>query len=446
MQTQAGNAATAAFLSGAAPVQRAPLTVQRVDGKGKRRERSPLTEEELRREEEYQRALARQARAHERARARAAEDDLPMGSMDDPFGGHTNKKGYKGDRGPLAVTNKVRHPGSSKFSERYYEDRPGKPSGFMSHLTDDDIGVSLDVLGNIPPDQDAIDRMDATRRRASSTLYGAASSEEQRHPGASKAMRSALRRQKSGKTLRKDFKDDFPMAGSSKYDGPAYGAQAFSKAQSGKTRLSRGAQETLLDMSDSSDDGRGRRPSREPEIVEAPRPRHRSMSAGPSSYSGRPEPAGPSSRHYPPSSSRVGQIPGGSSQQPIIMTAEPPRERRRSLSRPGHSSSRQPQNALPLRPAPAPYQQNPYPPAPMPYRQAPPAPMPYRQNPYPPAPAPYQQNPYPPAPMPYRQGPPAPMPYRQSSYGAPPPPRSEAVHMINGRPCVLRDGRWVAIG
>ncbi|MEW2447556.1 hypothetical protein AB0896_08355 [Streptomyces parvulus] len=441
MQAQAGNAATAAVLSGAAPVQRASLPVQRVDRKGKRRERSPLTEEELREEEEYQRALARQARAHARAMARAEEEGLPLGPMDDPFGGHTNKKGYKGDRGPLAVTNKVQHPGSSKFSERYYEDRPGKPSGFMSHLTDDDLGVNLDVLGNVPPDQDAIDRMDATRRRASSTLYGAASSEEQRHPGASKAMRSALRRQKSGKSLRKDFKDDFPMAGSSKYDGPAYGAQAYSKALSGKTRLSKRAQENLLEMSDSSDEGRGRAPLQEPEIVEA-RPRRRSRSAGPSSYSGRPVPSGSGSRqypppsnpgYYPPPSSRSGRIPGEPS-EPLIVNAEPPRERRRSTSRQGRSSSRPPQPSLPLRPAPSPYPQGPYGGAP--YPQGPYGGAPYPQGPQ--GGAPYPQGPY--GGAPYPQG-----SHGEDRYGAPP-PSAERVVVINGQYCVLRNGRWVPLG
>ncbi|MFI8944967.1 hypothetical protein ACIGO6_00405 [Streptomyces sp. NPDC053750] len=465
MQSQAGNAATVAFLSGAAPVQRAHLPVQRVDS-GRKRGRSDLTEDEL-----HELALAREARAHARARARREREDhedLPFGPMDDPFGGHTLKKGYRGDKGPLAVTNKDQHPGSDKFGDRYWEDRPGKPAGFMSHLTNDDLGVALDVLENNPPDQDAIDSMGPTRRRASSTLYGASYSEDKRREGSNKALRSALRRQKSGKTLRKDFKDDFPMAGSVKHDGPRYGAQAYPKAQSGKVKLSTGARDTLLEMSESSDDDRGRPPLREPEIVDV-RPPRRSTSVGPRSYSGREEPADHGSRrypplsnqgYYPPPSSRSGQIPGGSS-QPFIVDAEPPREPRRSSSRHrrSRSSSRPPERqSLPLRPAPVPYPPS-YgggPPAPMPYPPSyggrPPAPMPYPPS-YggrPPAPMPYPPS-YgggPPAPMPYPPsyggGPPAPMPY-PPSHREVEPPRSETVYMVDGLRCVRRNGQYIPI-
>ncbi|MFH9907577.1 hypothetical protein ACH4NX_33820, partial [Streptomyces sp. NPDC017225] len=359
MQAQAGNAATAAFVSGATPVQRAPLTVQRVDERRRKRDRSQLTDDEL-----YQLALEREARAHARALEREDDGDLPYGPMDDPFGGHTLRKGHVTDKGPLAVTNKKQHPGSIKFSDRYYEDRPGKDAGFMSYLTDEDLAVTLDVLENKPPDQDAIDSMDPTRRRASSTLYGASYSENKRREGSNKALRSALRRQKSGKTLRENFKDDFPMAGSAKYDGSSYGAQAYPKAQSGKVKLSMGARDTLLEMSESSDEDRGRLPAREPEIVDV-RPPRRSASIGPDLYSGQEEPTDRRSRHYPPPSnqgyypppsSRSDQIPGGSF-EPIIMSAEPPREPRRTSSRRrSRSSSRPPQHSLPLRPAPEPYE------------------------------------------------------------------------------------------
>ncbi|MEV7865591.1 hypothetical protein AB0P17_05705 [Streptomyces sp. NPDC088124] len=400
MQTQAGNAATSAVLSGAAPVQRAPqvqrapLQVQR----GRERKYAHMTEEE-----KYQEALARERRAHERALRRDAEYDdgeLSFGPNHDPFGGHTIKKGYANDKGPMAVTNKTQHPGSGKFSDRYHEKRPGKPPGFMSQLTDDDLGVAVDVLRNEPPDQDRIDSMGSTRRRASSTLYGASYSEHKRRPGSNKALRSALERQRSGKAGRDDFIDDFPMAGSVTHDGDRYGAQAYPKAQSGKHKLSAGAVDTLLEMSDSSDDGRGGGPV----IVDAAPPGHSRPRPSHAPYPG--PPPGPS---YGGPSYGGPSYGGGPSHPPY--PGPPPGP---SFGGPSYGG-----------PPPGPSYGGPS------YGGPPPGPS-------------YGGPSY--------GGPPPGPSYGGPSYGGPPPgprgggaPASEPVYEVNGRPCVIRNGQYVPI-
>ncbi|MFE2943499.1 hypothetical protein ACFXKG_31270 [Streptomyces sp. NPDC059255] len=396
MQTQAGNAATSAFLSGASPVQRAPqvqrapLQVQR----GRDRDYSRMTEEE-----KYQEALARERRAHERASRRDAEyddGDLPYGPNDDPFGGHTIKKGYANDKGPMAVTNKKQHPGSGRFSDRYHEKRPGKPPGFMSQLTDDDLGVAVDVLRNEPPDQDRIDSMDPTRRRAASTLYGASYSEHKRRPGSNKALRSALERQKSGRASRDEFVDNFPMAGSVTHDGDRYGAQAYPKAQSGKHKLSRGARDTLLEMSSSSDEG-GDGGGGSPMIVDAPHPHSRPSHA--------------------PRHSRPSHAPRHSRPSHAPYPGPPP----------GPSYGGGPSHA--------------------PYPGPPPGPSFGGPSFGGPPPGPSYGGPS------YGGPPPGPS-YGGPSYGGPPPgprggggaPASEPVYEVNGRPCVIRNGQYVPIG
>jgi hypothetical protein len=228
LQSSAGNAATAAFLS-----------IQRAGG-------------DLEREKA---ALERLRRANARALGRKDYDEEPSyGSKSSPFGPYTSRAGR--GSAPFISSNKKNYPDSSDVGSKYYERKHSSlHSGLISELDSEHYSSVSKALRGHSLDKDDLGGMSSSQRRSSSMLYGIASeAEDRRFPGATKPFRSALDRQSDLNHEPDKFLDDFPMA-------KRGGAHYYDDVLSGRKRLSTPARETLLGMSDSSSDDDRRRSS-----------------------------------------------------------------------------------------------------------------------------------------------------------------------------------------
>lgn len=226
LQRTAGNAAAVAALGRSVPVQRAPS--EGSDGQ---------------REEKAMDAKSRLLRANRRAQARAAAGQEPLapGEYQTPFGPYTVAEGRGGV--PWIRSNKQQHPGSETVGERYEQVVP--------QLDAEHFGIVTNALRDGTVEDEALKSMDATQRRAAAMLYAIAASEENRFPGAAKALRSALDRQTDPYHEAPEFLKDFPMGMPSKAGG---GARYYEDVLSGKKELTEEARRTLEDMSSSSDE------------------------------------------------------------------------------------------------------------------------------------------------------------------------------------------------
>ncbi|MFE2940393.1 DUF4157 domain-containing protein [Streptomyces sp. NPDC059255] len=320
----------------------AEAPVQRMGGKHNRKGKEVMTEAEWAEEQAREARVAAIVDRLRRAEERAEAPSKDYGQRSNQFGGYSTKAGRGG--APYIQSNKQNHRGASDISTKYYEEIDGQPSGMITHLTDSDFSAVADATRGRDV-RDHVPGMEPTRRRAATMVTAVVDeAEATRHGAAKKAFRAAAKKQASGERSRAEFLEDFPMAIPSKKTTPSKpgGAQHLKKVMSGRVRMGTEELETLEQMSASSDEGRGRPAKRRPS-VSAPlddvslRPRRQSF-AGPSSNPPLPQPnplapAPPkkSSKHYPPSSSRSKNLPGGSG--PVPYDDVPLRPSRSSRSR-----------------------------------------------------------------------------------------------------------------
>ncbi|GAA2246944.1 hypothetical protein GCM10010145_12560 [Streptomyces ruber] len=234
LQLTAGNAAAVAAVGRAVPVQRAPAPPRSDD---------EMSVDETPVDEKPMDAESRLRRAHQRAKDRLGEGEAPLapGEYQTPFGPYTVTQGRGGV--PWIRSNARQHPGSETIGEKYEQVVP--------QLDADQFGILTNALRSGEVSSENLDRLDATQRRAAAMLYAIAASEENRFPGAGKALRSALDRQSDPYHEAPEFLEDFPMGKASKAGG---GARYYQDVLSGKKQLTAEARATLEAMSSSSDE------------------------------------------------------------------------------------------------------------------------------------------------------------------------------------------------
>lgn len=232
LQRTAGNAATAARIADAPPVQRAGA--ESAAGKG----------------EKAVDAISRLRRAHERALKRIGDgaEPLPPGEYKTPFGSYTAKAG-RGDQ-PWILSNKQQHPGSETIGEKYVTDTGEEYKGLVPQLDAEHFEIVTRAMRDGSVQQEDLAKLDATQRRAATMLFAVSQIEEGRFPGAGKPQRSALDRQSDPAHEAPEFLKDFPMGLPGKSGG---GAHYYERVLSGKQQLSDEARKTLEEMSDSSE-------------------------------------------------------------------------------------------------------------------------------------------------------------------------------------------------
>lgn len=184
--------------------------------------------------------LSRVNARHSR-RALAPKADV-LGSHATPFGPVSLNAGYPHDPAPHIKSNKNNYPGTGGNAWTAYAD-------LLPRLDAAQRPALADALksGALAEEHEPHFTGDAEAKRAAAVLHGMGNqAEERRFPGASKALRSALRRN-GGQSSVEGFLQDFPMAQQG-------GAQAYNRIMDDPSTMTPGARRTLEGMSESSED------------------------------------------------------------------------------------------------------------------------------------------------------------------------------------------------
>ncbi|MET8720494.1 eCIS core domain-containing protein [Streptomyces misionensis] len=185
-------------------------------------------------------AASRLKRANERRAKRGvpAKGDLIGSKPVTPFGTVSLNQGYEGDLGTVVKSRKDDYPGTQGREWEKYAHLLPRLSPAQRVALADAVGA-----GSLTPENMRLFEQDSEARRAAAVLYGMAhNSEELRYPGASKALRAALR-QNDGNYSVEEFCANFPMA-------KPGGAGSFR----GDPQLSSPTRATLEAMSESSEE------------------------------------------------------------------------------------------------------------------------------------------------------------------------------------------------
>jgi RHS repeat-associated protein len=192
---------------------------------------------------------SRMRRANARAVKRGGQEELPIGEYQTPFGRVTVAKGW-GDA-PWIRSNLKQHPGSETIGEKYFETSGEEYKGLVPSLDAHHFKVVTDAMRTGRVEAKDLDTMTADEKRAAAMLYAVGKSEENRYPGAGKALRSALDKQSNTEHEAPEFLKDFPMGMASKDGG---GAHYYRDVGDGKKTMTEEAKKNWEDASDSSGD------------------------------------------------------------------------------------------------------------------------------------------------------------------------------------------------
>ncbi|GAA2278774.1 hypothetical protein GCM10010415_53860 [Streptomyces atrovirens] len=180
----------------------------------------------------------KRANARRTKRGVPAKGDLVGSKPETPFGAVSLNQGYQGDLGTVVKSKKDDYPGTEgRDWERYAHLLPQLSPAQRVALANA-VGK-----GSLAADDEHLFKDDVKAKRAAAVIYGVAhNSEELRFPGASKALRAALRKN-GGSYSVEEFYENFPMA-------KPGGAGSFR----GDPQLSSQTLATLEGMSDSSEE------------------------------------------------------------------------------------------------------------------------------------------------------------------------------------------------